>query len=137
MKCYAAGKGTRSISDLLDISRNTVKKYINTLNQSGMTMEEMLAMDEAELMTIFQEDPIRDKATSQRYDELMAKMPEYARQLRKHGMTKLRVYEQYLRDFPDGYKDFNEWWASLSAHPSFQRVTSHSYSALRILTHNP
>ena len=103
LRCYAAGKGTRSISDLMDISRNTVKKYINTFNQSGKTMEEVLAMDEAELMAIFQEDPFKDKATSQRYDELMAKMPEYAKQLRKHGMTKLKVYEQYLRDFPDGY----------------------------------
>ncbi len=28
LRCYAAGKGTRSIADLLDISRNTVKKYI-------------------------------------------------------------------------------------------------------------
>ena len=28
LRCYVAGKGTRSISDLLDISRNTVKKYI-------------------------------------------------------------------------------------------------------------
>ena len=34
LRCYAAGKGTRSTADLLDISRNTVKKYITTFCHS-------------------------------------------------------------------------------------------------------
>jgi DNA-binding NarL/FixJ family response regulator len=46
LRCYVAGKGTKSISSLLDISRNTVKKYINTFNQCGKSLEEILAMDE-------------------------------------------------------------------------------------------
>lgn len=29
LRCYAAGKGTRSIADLLDISMNTVSKYLS------------------------------------------------------------------------------------------------------------
>ena len=37
LRCYVAGKGTRSFSDLLDISRNTVKKYISIFNtQEGL-----------------------------------------------------------------------------------------------------
>ena len=43
LRCYVAGKGTRSISDLLDISRNTVKKYISIFNLSGKHIEEILA----------------------------------------------------------------------------------------------
>lgn len=103
LRCYAAGKGTRSIADLLDISRNTVKKYITTYHQCGKSIEEILAMDEPELMTLFREDPANDKTKSARYDEAMARMPEYVKMLRKKGMTKLKVYEQYLKDFPEGY----------------------------------
>ena len=103
LRCYVAGKGTRSISDLLDISRNTVKKYITIFNMSGKSIEDILAMDEPELMALFKEDPASDKTHSARYDEAMAKMPEYARLLRKRGMTKLKVYEEYLKDFPEGY----------------------------------
>ena len=43
-------------------------------------------------------DPASDKTHSARYDEAMAKMPEYAKLLRKRGMTKLKVYEEYLKD---------------------------------------
>ena len=103
LRCYHAGKGTRSIADLLDISRNTVKKYINIFNRSGKTIEEILAMDDAELLSIFKEEPSRNKTQSKRYDEAMSHMPEYTKQLRKKGMTKLKVYEQYKDEFPDGY----------------------------------
>jgi len=103
LRCYAAGKGTKSIANMLDISRNTVKKYINVFNQGGKTIEEVLAMDEAALLAFFKEDPVHNKTQSRRYDDVMSRMPEYARMLRKKGMTKLKIYEQYLEDFPDGY----------------------------------
>ena len=57
LRCYAAGKGTRSIADLLAISRNTVKKYITTFNQSGKTIDEILSMDEPDLLRLFNEKP--------------------------------------------------------------------------------
>ncbi len=57
LRCYAAGKGTRSIADLLDISRNTMKKYITTFNHSGKTIEEILAMDEPNPLRHFNEKP--------------------------------------------------------------------------------
>ena len=57
LRCYVAGNGTRTISSLMDISRNTVKKYITTFNQSGKTIEEILAMDEPNLLRHFNEKP--------------------------------------------------------------------------------
>lgn len=104
LRCYAAGKGIKSIAGLLDISRNTVKKYINTFNQSGKSIEEVLAMDEDNLLRFFEEDASHDKIQSNRYDELMERMPEYVRLLRRKGMTKKRLFEMYLKEFPDGYK---------------------------------
>ena len=103
LRCYAAGKGTKTTADLLDISRNTVKKYINTFNQSGKTIEEILAMDEPTLLALFKEDPARNKTQSQRYDEAQSLMPQYARMLRKKGMTKFKIFEQYKAECPDGY----------------------------------
>ena len=103
LRCYAAGKGTKTTADLLDISRNTVKKYINTFNQSGKTIEEILAMDEPTLLALFKEDPARNKTQSQRYDEAQSLMPQYARLLRKKGMTKFKIFEQYKAECPNGY----------------------------------
>lgn len=105
LRCYAAGKGTRSISSLLDISRNTVKKYINTFNLCGKSLEEVLALDEVELLALFNEkpDPCPPPPKSDRHMELMERMPEYARMLRKKGMTKTRIFQQYRQEYPDGY----------------------------------
>ena len=105
LRCYVAGNGTRTISSLMDISRNTVKKYITTFNQSGKTIEEILAMDEPDLLRLFNEkpDPLPPLPKSDRYTELMELMPEYARKLRKKGMTKTRIFQQYQKEHPDGY----------------------------------
>ena len=105
LRCYVAGKGTKSISSLLDISRNTVKKYINTFNQCGKSIEEVLAMDEAALLNLFNEEPDRRPAVprSDRYEEIMERMPEYTRMLRKKGVTKQMVYQLYRQEYPDGY----------------------------------
>ncbi|MBO6081721.1 MAG: IS21 family transposase [Bacteroidales bacterium] len=105
LRCYVAGNGTRTISSLMDISRNTVKKYITTFNQSGKTIEEILAMDEPDLLRLFNEkpDPCPPQPKSDRYAELMDRMPEYARMLRKKSITKTMVYQRYRQEYPDGY----------------------------------
>ena len=105
LRCFAAGKGTRSISSLLDISRNTVKKYINTFNTCGKSLEEVLAMDEVELLALFNEKPdtCPPPPQSDRHVEIMDRMPEYARMLRKKGMTKTKVFQMYREEYPDGY----------------------------------
>ena len=106
LRCYAAGKGTKSIASLLDLSRTTVKKYINTFNQCGKSIEEVLAMEESDLLRLFNEKPDTRPPLpkSGRYLEAMERMPEYARMLRKKGMTKFKVYQHYLKEFPDGYR---------------------------------
>ena len=60
LRCYAAGKGTKSIASLLDLSRTTVKKYINTFNQCGKSIEEVLAMEESDLLRLFNESRTLD-----------------------------------------------------------------------------
>ena len=43
LRCYAAGKGTKSISSLLDISRNTVKEQILFTSINNYKKQEMTA----------------------------------------------------------------------------------------------
>lgn len=62
-------------------------------------------MDEPDLLRLFNEkpDPYPPQPKSDRYTELMGLMPEYARKLRKKGMTKTRIFQQYQKEHPDGY----------------------------------
>lgn len=104
LRCYRAGNSSRTISNVLEISRNTVKKYIDIVNESGKTFDEVLAMEDHELYKFFNEDPRRDAdCSSDRYKELKELLPSLAKKLRKKGMTKTQLYEEYLREHPGGF----------------------------------
>ena len=55
LRCYAPGSGTRSISSMLNMSRNTVKKYLQVYQKSGLSLEVILSMDDSSLCSLFQE----------------------------------------------------------------------------------
>lgn len=55
LRCYASGSGTKSISSMLNMSRNTVKKYLHIYQKSGFSFEEILLMDDSSLHALFQE----------------------------------------------------------------------------------
>ena len=42
LRCYAQGKGTKSISRMLVLSRNTVKKYLQEFQQFDISYEQVL-----------------------------------------------------------------------------------------------
>ena len=39
LRCYSQGHGTKSISSMLTVSRNTVKKYLQVFQRSGLDYE--------------------------------------------------------------------------------------------------
>lgn len=46
LRCYQSGMSIRSISSSLQISRNTVKRYIHIYEDMGIELERLLKMDE-------------------------------------------------------------------------------------------
>ena len=40
LRCYSQGHGTKSISSMLSVSRNTVKKYLQVFQRSGLDYEQ-------------------------------------------------------------------------------------------------
>lgn len=54
LRCYASGKGTKTISSMLNISRNTVKKYLQIYQKSRLDIDKVLSLDDASLFSLFQ-----------------------------------------------------------------------------------
>ena len=81
LRCYASGSGTRSIS-------NTVKKYLQVYQKSGLSLEGIQSMDDSSLCTLFQEKTKHPEEPSPRYKELQALLPGYAKRLKKKGVTR-------------------------------------------------
>jgi transposase len=49
LRCYSQGHGIKSISSMLSVSRNTVKKYLQVFQRSGLDYEQMLSLPDQEL----------------------------------------------------------------------------------------
>jgi transposase len=105
LRLYAAGKGTKTISSVLNISRNTVKKYLRISQQSSLSFEELLSLDDADLFGVFQEkkEELPAVTINTRYDTLQSLLPEYCKRLKKRGVTRQMLHAEYLLAHPDGY----------------------------------
>lgn len=95
LRCHGSGTGAKSISNLTGVARNTVRKYLRRLVELGTGVEELLKLDDSELNARFGIKTAASENTSERYVELMSLMPGYVKRLKKKGMTRLCLYEEY------------------------------------------
>ena len=102
LRCYSQGYGTKSISSMLTVSRNTVKKYLQVFQRSGLDYEGVLSLSDQELSELFHEKT-RVKTESERMEELKSLLPEYCKRLQKKGVTRESLHREYLSSHPDGY----------------------------------
>ena len=103
LRCYQSGMSIRSISSSLLISRNTVKRYIRIYEDMGIELERLLKMDEQHLHELFGVDIDNASARSAEYKYLEEHIPEYIKRLKFRGTTRRSLYEEYLKNRPQGY----------------------------------
>ena len=103
LRCYQSGMSIRSISSSLQISRNTVKRYIHIYEDMGIELERLLKMDEHHLHELFGTETDNDSTGSAEYKYLQEHIPEYIKRLKSRGTTRRSLYEEYLRNRPQGY----------------------------------
>lgn len=103
LQCYQSGMSIRSISSSLQISRNTVKRYIHIYEDMGIELERLLKMDEHHLHELFGTETDNESTGSAEYKYLQEHIPEYIKRLKSRGTTRRSLYEEYLRNRPQGY----------------------------------
>ena len=92
---YGSRYGSRSISTTLGISHTTIRKYLRIFNESSLSLKELLCKDDATLFDFFGLGP--------RLDVLSALLPDYAKRLRKRGVTRKTLYSEYIKCYPQEY----------------------------------
>jgi len=102
LRLYAEGRGSKFISSTTGIARNTVKKYLLQFVSLKLTMEEMEEMSDAQMARAFLIE--KPKTVDRRDEDLKLLLPALEARLRKRGVTKKMVYEQYIKECVDGYK---------------------------------
>jgi transposase len=120
LKLHCQGQFKLQISTLTGLSRNTVKKYINTFQSLRTTWEDINKLSDQELDTLFCEEP--EPVVDERLKRLHSFLALHETRLKQRGMTLLRLWEHYQADNPAGfkmtafYRHYNLW--KRRVHPS-------------------
>ena len=100
-KLYSEGVSKRQISSRLGLSRNTITKYIAFFKRYQLTSYEVSAMTLEELHKLFKSN---QKPKSQQLLALEKYFPYFDKELRKTGVTKQLLWQEYYAKHPDGFK---------------------------------
>ncbi len=99
--------GIKGISSAFGLSRNTERKYVRAYQESGLPIEKVLEMSDEHLYGMSVGDKSRVREPSDRRIELETLLPEYASRLKRKGITVRKLFEEYRREHPDGYRHAN------------------------------
>lgn len=95
-------KGKLFISKYLSLSRNTVKKYIALFQLLNLTIEDINQRSDAELEDLFSNN--KSESLSPKLKAVYAFFPTMERELKKTGVTKQSMWEEYYKLHPEGLK---------------------------------
>lgn len=57
LRFYSQGKGTKTISSIVGIARNTVKKYLQIFHTLDMDFEDVVSLEDSRLSKLFSLEP--------------------------------------------------------------------------------
>lgn len=94
------GIALQSIAKAVDISRNTVKKYLRLIEIKQWSAEQLLSMEDTALEKLLT-DP--DPGDEQRLSSLSAFFPYMEAELKRTGVTRWILWGEYRQKHPDGF----------------------------------
>jgi len=113
LRLRSKGSSILTISQLTGIARNTLKKYLNIYSKTGLTVNDIENMSDRELEEIFTQSIPPEPCDKKKL--LISLFPQIEKELKRKGATRKKVWENYIRQYPDGYKHsqfkqlYNDW----------------------------
>jgi transposase len=101
LRHHVQGAGSKQISKLTGVARNTVKRYVRQFTEEAMTIEEIDRMSDYELDMRFA--ILTDIPLDPRLEQLQALFPSMEKQLKRRGVTMTQLWESYKHQYPEGY----------------------------------
>ncbi|MEO6166431.1 MAG: IS21 family transposase [Chitinophagales bacterium] len=93
----------RSIVRLTGIARNTVREYKRRVEKCSIGGEQLLALEDEALSAIVY--PLDDALIShtERWNDLQKRLPYFTEELRRRGVTRQLLWDEYKSEYPAGY----------------------------------
>lgn len=96
------GTSKRKIARLLGSGRHTVDNYVARIHGSGMDISSLLLLSDTALSAQLHPCKAEEKADP-RLEDLLSRCKEYEKELRKTGVTKHLLWQEYRQEVADGY----------------------------------
>lgn len=101
LQMHKQGIGIKTTARNMGVSKNTVKTYLKKYRSSKLSLETLLKMEDHALEKVFH--PGNPAYKDNRFDDLKTNLDDYIRELKKVGVTKKLLWEEYRISNPDGY----------------------------------
>jgi len=122
MRLYEhGGLSQRQIAQALGISRPVVSDYIVKIKTSGLSYKDIDHMPDETLVQILQKNKDTD---DKRYKILQDKFPYFTKELKRVGVTRQVLWEEYIEEIPDGYS-YSQFCYHFQIWQNMSEVTMH------------
>jgi transposase len=101
LRLHSQGHSKLQIATQTGVARNTLKKYLQTFLSSGLTIEQINTLSDKSLEDLFikvEAPRVNDKIVA-----LVALLPHYDKELKRKGVTRKLLWEEYKQLHPDGF----------------------------------
>lgn len=115
LRLHSQGRSKVQIAIQTGISRNTLKKYLKEFIGSELTFDEISELSDKDLEDLFirpEEKPVNEKL-----QKLFSLFPVIDKELKKKGVTRELLWEEYKSQHPDGFgkSQFKHYYAQWKA----------------------
>lgn len=115
------GVSNRRIADELGINKETVNNRFAFIKRAGLSFDELLKLDDPELEKVFHGG--HSALTDPRHDHFLSRLDYFREQLTDPHVTRFLLWEEYIKDYPDGYRR-SQFFHHLSQNLKVAKVTT-------------
>jgi transposase len=125
---HQQGRSIRQMEQLSGVSRNTIREYLRRIPLSGLSIEELLKLDDEHLMAIVQTDAIgknrAGRLVDDRHQIIEQRLGHFKAELSRRGVTRQLLWQEYRSDHPEGY-GYTQFCEHLSRHLKRDQAVMH------------
>tara|TARA_R110002049_G_C9131886_1_gene559067 strand:- start:1495 stop:1941 length:447 start_codon:yes stop_codon:yes gene_type:complete len=107
LRMHHNGKGYKTIARTLSMSKNTVKSYVSKVKASRIPIADLLALEDPELeAAVLAGNPAYK---DERYEPIKQKLGYYTKELKRVGVTRLILWEEYKTEFSPNHYCYSQF----------------------------
>lgn len=120
---YEGKLSIRQIAKVCGVSKSLVSDYLTTFKRGGLAYENIAKISDTELIELFKG---KKGENNIRYQAMLPKMPYYVKELKKTGVTRQLLWEEYCKN-NDNTFSYSQFCYHLQCWQDFQEVSMKQY----------